>query len=196
VKSIAKVSPDRLLVLVGDQLHPAHPLVAVLDPARDWLFMAEVNEKATNVWSHEHVSHRFCRRCGTSATILMHVVSGCVFRARRASPGITLARAGCRTQGARTATGGGYLASKPHVASGKYIERMGNYCKGCRYNPAHATGDDAFPYTTLYWQALLRHRERFAHHPGTALQWRNLERLDGRRVTGLRRKAYYLRNSL
>jgi len=35
---------------------------------------------------------------------------------------------------------GGYLASKPYVASGKYIDRMSNYCKGCRYNLAHATG--------------------------------------------------------
>jgi deoxyribodipyrimidine photolyase-related protein len=91
---------------------------------------------------------------------------------------------------------GGYLASKPYVASGKYIDRMSNYCKGCRYNPAHATGDDACPYTTLYWDFVVRHCERFARHPRTALQWRNLERLDGRRVTGLRRKAYYLRNSL
>jgi len=91
---------------------------------------------------------------------------------------------------------GGYLASKPYVASGKYIDRMSNYCKGCRYNPARATGDDACPYTTLYWDFLRRHRERFAHHPRTALQWRNLERLDAQTITSIRRQAENLRSSL
>jgi deoxyribodipyrimidine photolyase-related protein len=91
---------------------------------------------------------------------------------------------------------GGYLASKPYVASGRYIDRMSNYCKGCRYNPAHATGDDACPYTTLYWDFLLRHRERFAHHPRTALQWRNLGRLDAQTLTSIRRQAEGLRRSL
>ena len=91
---------------------------------------------------------------------------------------------------------GGYLASKPYVASGKYVDRMSNYCKGCRYNPAHASGDDACPYTTLYWDFLARHRERFAHHPRTALQWRNLERLDAKTVGGIRQQADDFRNSL
>ncbi len=90
----------------------------------------------------------------------------------------------------------GYLASKPYVASGKYIDRMSNYCRGCRYNPAHATGDDACPYTTLYWDFLSRHRKRFAHHPRTVLQWRNLERLDARTVTEIRRQADELRSTL
>jgi deoxyribodipyrimidine photolyase-related protein len=91
---------------------------------------------------------------------------------------------------------GGYLASKPYVASGKYIDRMSNYCEGCRYNPAHATGDDACPYTTLYWDFLLRHRERFARHPRTALQWRNLQRLDRQTLKRIRRQADELRVSL
>jgi deoxyribodipyrimidine photolyase-related protein len=91
---------------------------------------------------------------------------------------------------------GGYLASKPYVASGKYIQRMSNYCRDCRYHPARATGDDACPYTTLYWDFLLRHRKRFAHHPRTALQWRNLERLDAETITGICRQANDLRASL
>ena len=91
---------------------------------------------------------------------------------------------------------GGYLASKPYVATGKYISRMSNYCKGCRYDPANATGDDACPYTTLYWDFLSRHRDRFANHPRTALQWRNLERLDAKRIMAIRRQADQLRAGL
>ncbi len=77
---------------------------------------------------------------------------------------------------------GGLLASKPYVATGKYIARMSDYCAGCRYRPDRAHGDDACPYTTLYWDFLARHRERFARHPRLALQVRNLDRLsDGER---------------
>ncbi|MCA9151542.1 MAG: hypothetical protein KDA92_19655, partial [Planctomycetales bacterium] len=41
---------------------------------------------------------------------------------------------------------GGVMASKPYVASGKYIQRMSNYCQQCRFDPSLATGDDASPY--------------------------------------------------
>ena len=75
---------------------------------------------------------------------------------------------------------GGLLASKPYVATGKYIARMGNYCDGCRYRPDRAHGADACPFTTLYWDFLARHRERFARHPRLALQVRNLDRLSDR----------------
>lgn len=91
---------------------------------------------------------------------------------------------------------GGFLASKPYVATGKYIRRMSNYCDGCRYDPDQAHGDKACPFTTLYWDFLARHRDRFARHPRTALQWRNLERLDPNTLTNIRRQADTLRANL
>jgi deoxyribodipyrimidine photolyase-related protein len=73
---------------------------------------------------------------------------------------------------------GGLMASKPYVASGKYIQRMGNQCKGCRYDPALSTGPSACPFTTLYWDFLMRHEPLLKKNPRMAMQLKNLARLE------------------
>ncbi len=72
---------------------------------------------------------------------------------------------------------GGLMASKPYIASGKYIDRMINHCKGCRFNPAESTGDTACPFTTLYWDYLDRHVNMLAKNPRMLMQIKNLNRL-------------------
>ncbi|MFN4263707.1 MAG: cryptochrome/photolyase family protein [Thioalkalivibrionaceae bacterium] len=91
---------------------------------------------------------------------------------------------------------GGRMASKPYVATGKYIQRMSNYCTDCRYNPSESSGADACPFTTLYWDFLARHAERFARHPRTALQWKNLARIEPSRLDTIRRHARDIRHRL
>jgi deoxyribodipyrimidine photolyase-related protein len=91
---------------------------------------------------------------------------------------------------------GGIMASKPYIASGKYIDRMSNYCRGCRYDPALATGPKACPVTTQYWDFLARHRERFAGHPRLMMQVRNLDRLKPDALAAIRMEAALLRDRL
>jgi deoxyribodipyrimidine photolyase-related protein len=84
---------------------------------------------------------------------------------------------------------GGLMASKPYAASGKYIERMSNYCAGCRYNPGESTGEDACPITTMYWDFLLRHRDRLAGNMRMKMQLRNLDRLSTAQIEGIQSQA-------
>jgi len=88
---------------------------------------------------------------------------------------------------------GGLMASKPYVATGKYIERMSPHCQGCRYDPAQRTGERACPYTTLYWDFLMRHEARLAANPRMALQVKNLARLDGAQREAVRARAGAIR---
>ena len=72
---------------------------------------------------------------------------------------------------------GGVMGSKPYIATGKYIQRMSPHCKGCRYDPAQRSGNSACPFTTLYWDFLMRHELALARNPRMALQVKNVARL-------------------
>ncbi len=73
---------------------------------------------------------------------------------------------------------GGLMMTKPYAAGGAYISRMSNYCKGCSYNPKLRIGDDACPFTTLYWDFLDRHKESFAKNHRMSQQIFGLKRLN------------------
>ena len=89
---------------------------------------------------------------------------------------------------------GGLMASKPYVATGKYIQRMGGPCAGCRYDPALREGERACPYTTLYWDFLMRHETLLQKNPRMALQVRNVARLSDAQRQGVRQRAQAIRS--
>lgn len=76
---------------------------------------------------------------------------------------------------------GGLLASKPYVASGAYINRMSNHCKGCRYDVGKPHGPDACPFNALYWAFLARHRDKIGSNPRMAQMYRTWDKLSDER---------------
>lgn len=84
---------------------------------------------------------------------------------------------------------GGIVGTKPYCASGNYINKMSDYCGDCRYDYRLATGDDACPMTTLYWDFLSRHRRRFEHNRRMGFQLKNLDRKSDAERRKIRRQA-------
>jgi deoxyribodipyrimidine photolyase-related protein len=87
----------------------------------------------------------------------------------------------------------GPMASKPYIATGQYIARMSDHCRGCRFDPAQRTGERACPFTTLYWDFLARHQVRLARNPRMALQVKNLQRVTPEEMAQIRERAQALR---
>lgn len=72
---------------------------------------------------------------------------------------------------------GGALGSKPYAASGAYINRMSDYCKGCAFKVSKKTEDDACPFNALYWDFLARHEGKLAANPRMAQMYRTWARM-------------------
>ena len=88
------------------------------------------------------------------------------------------------------------MASKPYVATGKYIQRMSNYCETHPYDPSQAASEAACPFTTLYWDFLTRRYGLLTKNPHMGLQLRNLDRLPKERQRAIRFQAKGLRKKM
>jgi deoxyribodipyrimidine photolyase-related protein len=93
------------------------------------------------------------------------------------------------TRGMALFADGGIVGSKPYAASGAYINRMSNYCRGCAYDVKQATGASACPFNFLYWDFIARHAERFASNVRMAMPLRNWQRMDPARRDAIRKQA-------
>ena len=89
---------------------------------------------------------------------------------------------------------GGKMASKPYAAGGAYVDRMSDYCKDCSFDRTKRVGEDACPFTTLYWDFLLRHADQFVKNPRMSTQVRAAQKLGD--AEGVRHRASEIVQSL
>lgn len=88
---------------------------------------------------------------------------------------------------------GGIVGTKPYAASGKYIDRMSNYCGDCRYSLDQRHGEDACPFVTFYWDFLLHHQQRFSNNRRMSLMLNHLDKMDAAERKAIRRHGDQLR---
>ena len=91
---------------------------------------------------------------------------------------------------------GGVLGSKPYAASGKYIQRMGDYCKHCKYNVQTRTDEDSCPFNALYWDFLIRHQDQLASNPRMKMMYRNVERMSSEDREMVLERAEWIKNHI
>jgi len=84
---------------------------------------------------------------------------------------------------------GGLMASKPYAASGKYIDRMSDYCRNCRYDVGDATGERACPFNYLYWNFMIEHEDSLRGNRRMGPILGNLRRMKGERIEAMRDRA-------
>jgi len=84
---------------------------------------------------------------------------------------------------------GGLLGSKPYAASGKYIDRMSDYCRRCRYDVKQTVGPDACPFNALYWNFLMENSDRLRNNPRMGMIYRTLDRMTPDKRDAIRDQA-------
>ena len=81
------------------------------------------------------------------------------------------------THGMALFADGGIVGSKPYSASGAYINRMSDHCSGCAYQVKEPHGDTACPFNYLYWDFMIRHRDKLGGNPRMGMVYRNLDKM-------------------
>ena len=91
---------------------------------------------------------------------------------------------------------GGVIATKPYVSSAAYIQRMGDYCKGCAYDPGEKTGERACPFNALYWDFYERNASEFDGNLRVGHVYRQLQDMPDAQREALRTQARDVRQRL
>ncbi len=90
----------------------------------------------------------------------------------------------------------GLLATKPYVSSAAYIDRMGDYCKGCYYDKKLRVGERACPFNSLYWDFFIRNASALSGNHRLGMVYRQIEKMDAETTTSLQQRALDIRNNL
>lgn len=66
---------------------------------------------------------------------------------------------------------GGVLASKPYAASARYIDKMSNFCKNCKFDAKKMIGENACPFNSLYWNFISQNETVLKTNPRMAYMY-------------------------
>ncbi|MDX2050320.1 MAG: cryptochrome/photolyase family protein [Rickettsiaceae bacterium] len=86
---------------------------------------------------------------------------------------------------------GGIVASKPYAASAKYINKMSDYCKSCKYNPLETVEEGACPFNYLYWAFLNKHRAKFEKNQRMKIMYNIWDKFSSDKKNIIIKKAKY-----
>jgi deoxyribodipyrimidine photolyase-related protein len=90
------------------------------------------------------------------------------------------------THGMAIYADGGILGSKPYCSSGKYINRMSNFCKSCKYDVNKTTGEDACPFNFLYWNFLDKNHDKLKDNRRMGLVYSNYQKKSDEELEDIR----------
>lgn len=80
---------------------------------------------------------------------------------------------------------GGLLASKPYAAGGNYINKMSDYCKNCQYSPSKKQGEGACPFNYLYWDFMIRNRDKLKDNQRVGMMYGTLDRMGDDKIKAI-----------
>ncbi len=93
------------------------------------------------------------------------------------------------TRGMTLYADGGTVGSKPYAASGAYINRMSDYCRGCWYDVKDAAGARACPFNALYWDFIARNARALGGNARMSMPLRAMESMAPEKLAAIRARA-------
>lgn len=96
------------------------------------------------------------------------------------------------TRGMSQWADGGIVATKPYVSSANYINKMGDYCKGCHYKHSQKVGKDACPFNSLYWNFLDEKKNHFENNNRMSMMLNLLDKINPEELKALKERANYV----
>jgi deoxyribodipyrimidine photolyase-related protein len=96
------------------------------------------------------------------------------------------------TRGMSQYADGGWIATKPYVASANYMKKMGDYCQNCSYNEKTKTDSDSCPFNSLYWNFFERHRDLLGNNFRLGMVYRTFDKMDTKVKEAIRQRASYV----
>ena len=100
------------------------------------------------------------------------------------------------TRGMSQYADGGWIATKPYVASANYMKKMGDYCDNCHYNPKTKIDENSCPLNALYWDFFDRNRDKLGSNFRLGMVYRTYDKMNSEQKLAIKTKAASLLNRI